>query len=173
MPVLSKIGSAFADAFSAVLDAISNGIMNFDFNKVFDLLNTGIFSSILLSIAGFAKGLNKAGDKLSFDGIFDKFKEFIDNSPIGSVKKILDDTREAIGAWTTNIQSKTLRNIAVSIAILAASLIALSLVDSKKLEQTEKQYGKICERAVIYNGENSNQDCIKYLNAEEYLLHMR
>ena len=47
------------------------------------------------------------------------------------------------------------------------------LVDSKKLEQTEKQYGKICERAVIYNGENSNQDCIKYLNAEEYLLHMR
>lgn len=133
MPVLSKIGSAFADAFSAVLDAISNGIMNFDFDKAFDLLNTGIFSSILLSIAGFAKGLNKAGDKLSFDGIFDKFKGFINNSPIGSVKKILDDTREAIGAWTTNIQSKTLRNIAVSIAILAASLIALSLVDSKKL----------------------------------------
>ena len=47
------------------------------------------------------------------------------------------------------------------------------LVDSKKLEQTEKQYGKICERAVIYNGEKSNQDGIKYLNAEEYLLHMR
>ena len=47
------------------------------------------------------------------------------------------------------------------------------LVDPTKLEQTEKQYGEICERAVIYNGESSNLDGIKYLNAEEYLLHMR
>lgn len=133
MPVFSKIGSVFADVFSSILDAISNGIMNFDFDKVFDLLNTGIFSSILLSIAGFAKGLNKAGDKLSFDGIFGKVTDFIKDSPFGNIVKIFDDVREAIGAWTANIQSKTLRNIAVSIAILAASLIALSLVDSEKL----------------------------------------
>ena len=46
------------------------------------------------------------------------------------------------------------------------------LVDPIKLEQTEKQYGEICERAVIYNGDDNIMNGIKYLNAEEYLLHM-
>lgn len=47
------------------------------------------------------------------------------------------------------------------------------LIDPIKLEQTEKQYGEICERAVIYNGDGNILNGIKYLNAEEYLLHMK
>ena len=129
VPSISKLGGALATGLTTLLNKIADGISNFNFDKAFDLLNTGIFTGILLSISKFAKGLKSAGDKLSFSGIFDKFKE----GPFGDIVKMLDSVREAIGAWTANIKSKTLRNIAVSVAILAAALIALTLVDSDKL----------------------------------------
>lgn len=44
------------------------------------------------------------------------------------------------------------------------------LTDPEKLQDTEKQYGDIAGRFVIYNGEASTQDSIQYLNAEKYLL---
>ena len=47
------------------------------------------------------------------------------------------------------------------------------LTDTQKLQETEKQYGDIAGRFVIYNGKASNQDGIQYLNAEEYLLGLK
>jgi len=47
------------------------------------------------------------------------------------------------------------------------------LSDSKKLAETEYQYGEIQGKYVIYNGENSNIGDIQYLNAEDYLLGLK
>lgn len=47
------------------------------------------------------------------------------------------------------------------------------LIDPEKLEKTEKQYGKISGRSVIYNGDDAVQDNITYRNAEKYLLELR
>ncbi len=44
------------------------------------------------------------------------------------------------------------------------------LMDSEKLHETEKQYGTIESRFVIYNGECGQEGPIHYLNVEEYLL---
>lgn len=43
------------------------------------------------------------------------------------------------------------------------------LTDEEKLRETRKQYGEIAGRFVIYNGEASVRDDIRYLNVEEYL----
>lgn len=47
------------------------------------------------------------------------------------------------------------------------------LTDADKIAQTEHQYGDITGKYVIYNGEDSNADGIRYLNAEEYLLGLK
>ena len=43
------------------------------------------------------------------------------------------------------------------------------LVDSKKCEDTAFRYGEIKGKYVIYRGETTEVDGIKYVNAEEYL----
>lgn len=43
------------------------------------------------------------------------------------------------------------------------------LVDPAKLQETEKQYGDISGRFVIYNGEQAQEGEIQYLNVEDYL----
>lgn len=46
------------------------------------------------------------------------------------------------------------------------------LVDAEKLRKTEKQYGDIEGRFVIYTGEAEVRDGIRYLSAEQYLLEL-
>ena len=43
------------------------------------------------------------------------------------------------------------------------------LIDEEKCAQTEHRYGTITARTVIYRGETTESDNIKYINVEEYL----
>ena len=43
------------------------------------------------------------------------------------------------------------------------------LIDEEKCAQTEHRYGNITARTVIYRGETTESDNIKYINVEEYL----
>ena len=47
------------------------------------------------------------------------------------------------------------------------------LIDAAKLQETEKEYGDITGRFVIYNGEDAVQEGVSYLNAEKYLLGLK
>lgn len=47
------------------------------------------------------------------------------------------------------------------------------LLDAGKLQEAEKQYGDITGRFVIYNGDSSGMDNIRYLNVEKYLTDLR
>jgi len=49
------------------------------------------------------------------------------------ITDLLDGVRGSLEAYQKNLQSKTLLNIAFAVGILAASLLVLSLIDSKKL----------------------------------------
>ena len=46
------------------------------------------------------------------------------------------------------------------------------LIDEKKCAQTEHRYGTITARTVIYRGETTESDNVKYINVEEYLKHL-
>ena len=46
------------------------------------------------------------------------------------------------------------------------------LTEEEKLRDTEKQYGDIEGRFVIYRGEASDREGIQYLNTEDYLLNL-
>ena len=43
------------------------------------------------------------------------------------------------------------------------------LTDEEKCAQTEHRYGKITARTVIYRGETTESENIRYVNVEEYL----
>ena len=113
--VISKLGGSVINAFGRVMGGFVDSIADADFNTLLDVINT-------LTFGGIAVTFKKLTD--SFSGALGELK---------NVTGILDDVRKCLTSYQDNIKAKTLKSIATSIAILAASIVALSFIDSKKL----------------------------------------
>lgn len=114
------IGEALANCqFVQLLSAVAKNLGEANFSGIIDLLNGISFGAIAVGITKFVGTFRKAIEDIG------SFKE----SFIG----ILDSVRGCFEAYQTQLQAGTLLKIASAIAILTASLIALSLVDSEKL----------------------------------------
>lgn len=118
-PIFVAIASKIGEAFQSIRERIGDAIDNADFNSIFDLVNGGLFAAILLGIKKFITSLT---------GITDNAGGFLEN-----IKDILGGVGDALNAFTGSIKADILKKIAVSIAILAGSLLVLSLIDSEKL----------------------------------------
>lgn len=119
VPLLEKVAPGLTKTLSAIASAIGEGVRTLDFSKLFDIINTGLLATLILAIKNF---LGKGGGAL--DGIGGMF---------GGVTKVLDGVRGSLEAYQKNLQAKTLLLIAVAIGVLVASLVVLSMIDSKKL----------------------------------------
>lgn len=116
---VKAIAGGIADAMGKVGSSLIDSIGNADFSGVIDLLNGISFGAIAVGITKFVGAI----------------KEQLDS--IGSIKEsfigILDSVRGCFEAYQSQLQADTLLKIASAIAILVASLVALSLIDSAKL----------------------------------------
>lgn len=116
---VKAIAGGIADAMGKVGSSLIDSIGNADFSGAIDLLNGISFGAIAVGITKFVGAI----------------KEQLDS--IGSIKEsfigILDSVRECFEAYQSQLQAGTLLKIASAIAILVASLVALSLIDSAKL----------------------------------------
>lgn len=119
IPGLFRVGQVIFEFVKGIGNAITEGLANINFVEVFDVINTGLIGAILLAIRNFITSGSGVLDEVG--GVF------------GGVVEILDGVRGSLEAWQQNLKSKTLLNIAIAVGILAASLIALSLIDSEKL----------------------------------------
>lgn len=116
---VKAIAGGIADAMGKVGSSLIDSIGNADFSGVIDLLDGISFGAIAVGITKFVGAI----------------KEQLDS--IGSIKEsfigILDSVRGCFEAYQSQLQAGTLLKIASAIAILVASLVALSLIDSAKL----------------------------------------
>lgn len=113
--VCGEIGSAFGEIFA-----------NADFEKAFDILNSGLLASILLGIKKFVDGFEELEE--TFGSMFGGVGEIVD-----SVKDVFEAVSDCLEAYQQNLQAKTLLTIASAIAILAGSILVISMIDSAKL----------------------------------------
>ena len=116
---VKAIAGGIADAMGKVGSSLIDSIGNADFSGVIDLLNGISFGAIAVGITKFVGAIKEQLD--SIGGIKESF--------IG----ILDSVRGCFEAYQSQLQAGTLLKIASAIAILVASLVALSLIDSAKL----------------------------------------
>ena len=114
-----KIGGGIFDALGNGINKIVTAVSNADFSGIIDLLNGISISGIAIAITKFTNSLTKP---------FDEVGGLLDN-----VKGILDGVRGCFEAYQTQLKAGTLLKIASAIAILAASIVAISLIDSEKL----------------------------------------
>lgn len=126
---MAQVGEAAGEMKSGVIVAfevigelgssLAKNLGEANFSGIIDLLNGISFGAIAVGITKFVGTFRKAIEDIG------SFKE----SFIG----ILDSVRGCFEAYQNQLQAGTLLKIASAIAILTASLIALSLVDSEKL----------------------------------------
>lgn len=99
------IAGGIADAVGTMMGTLAEKLGNADFSGVLDILNNIAVGGIALSVSKFLK----------------------------SVTGILDGVRGCFEAYQTNLKAGTLLKIGAAIALLAGSIVAISLIDSDKL----------------------------------------
>ena len=116
---VKTIGNGIVKVLGNLGSSLASNIGKADFSGIIDLLNGISFGAIAVGITKFVKGFKKAIDD------------------VGSIKEsfigILDSVRGCFEAYQTKLKAGVLLKIAAAIAILAASIIAISLIDSAKL----------------------------------------
>ena len=118
-PYISAAATGIGNVLSDLMNTITDSIQNADYDSFFDLTSGGIMTAIGIYITKFFK---------SGSGIFDGAAGFVEN-----LNNILEGAGDALGAFTDSLKADTLKKIATAIAILAASLLVLSLIPSEKL----------------------------------------
>lgn len=99
------IAGGIADAVGTMMGTLAEKLGNADFSGVLAILNSIAVGGIAVSISKFLK----------------------------SVTGILDGVRGCFEAYQTNLKAGTLLKIGAAIALLAGSIVAISLIDSDKL----------------------------------------
>jgi tape measure domain-containing protein len=125
-PVLANLGGIIVDALGKVIDGIMKALHGEGFDSLIDLLNGGIVTGIGVGIMKFIKnltGLESTTDDAigGFAGIIEGFKGAINGA------------KETLADFQASLKADILMKIAGSIAVLAGSLLVLSLIDSDKL----------------------------------------
>lgn len=111
--------SGIIGVFGGLAGALAESMSNANFSGVIDLLNG-------VSLGAIALGIKK---------FLDSFREVTDS--VGSIKEgvigILDGVKGCFQAWQNDVNAKALLKIATAVAVLSASILTISLIDSEKL----------------------------------------
>ena len=113
------IAGGIADAVGTMMGTLAEKLGNADFSGVLDILNSIAVGGIALSVSKFLKSVTEPLEGL--------------NGVLEGVTGILDGVRGCFEAYQTNLKDGTLLKIGAAIALLAGSIVAISLIDSDKL----------------------------------------
>ena len=112
---IESFKTAIGSAFEWIKEKLSNV-------KWGNLLAIGIGTIFTLLIRDIAKSIEK------ITAVFKPFGDITSN-----INKVLTEFQNVLKAYENKINSEALKNVAIAIAILATSLIALAQVDTQKL----------------------------------------
>ena len=111
---VAKVGAVFRGLAGAIVAGIKNG----NFNAITGVINQLLLGGVLLSIKKFISGLTKSSGG---SGLFSTIKESFES--LTTTLKTMQDS----------LKAGILQKIAIAVALLAASLLVLSLINIKDL----------------------------------------
>lgn len=119
LPAFSAIATKVGEVLNAAGTAIKNALAGASFKDAANIVNTGVVAMIAL-------GIKK---------VFDKIADAIENagSIVDKLTDILDGVCDSLKAFQTSLKADTLKEIAIAVGILAASIFVLSTIDGPSL----------------------------------------
>lgn len=132
---VKTIAGAIGTLINRMVDSISNSLKNADFSSVLDGLTAISIGGMLLAFKKFMKGLSET---------FEESTGFL-----GNIKGVLDDVRGSFEAYQQNLKAGVLIKIGTAIALLAGSIVAISLIDSGKLASSLAAIGTLFAQLLV------------------------
>lgn len=126
-PVFRKFGEIFMAVIQNLMEWVGKAFSSlvrgdFSFSALLDILNTGILATIFAILQKFLKG--------------DFFKSITTGGGLGKLTESFSALEGCLKSLQTNLKVKTLFAIAGAIALLAASVVVISTVDSGALTKS-------------------------------------
>lgn len=158
-PILTSVMSSLGTIVATGLEQLANSIASANFSSIFDVINTGIESAILLEFNEMFKFANKklgvyknrggskkkssgsgsgsGGTKKQVSYLEKLLGAFTDgtavNNAIAALSQIKSALLDTFTALQENLKAKTLNELSIAIGLITASIVALSFIDSNKL----------------------------------------
>lgn len=129
-PIFQKIADAFGAFAKSLGPALNTAISNMNFEAILQVIRTGLLVGMFLMFKQF---LGKGPFANQLQKIFGKSFSKLGGGIIKNVNLSLKSFTGTMTAMQSNLKAKTIKEISISIALLAASVLALSLVDPKRL----------------------------------------
>lgn len=120
---IKKIRETIGNALNDILDYLIKNADEIDYTQLFDVINAGLLTGILIAVRKIASG-DFLSDILGEDSFFG---EILEDS--------FDRLNGTLQSFQNNIRADTLQKIAVSIALLAGAITLMTLIDETKLGQ--------------------------------------
>ena len=136
---MSHVGESAGNMKNGVLNAIEamgNALANCKFLQLLQALWNGVKAiggGIAKALSGLADTLIEKVSNADFSGAIDLLNGLFIGRIALAVTGTLDDVRGCFEAYQTQLKAGTLLKIASAIAILAGSIVVISLIDSEKL----------------------------------------
>ena len=118
-PKLKWLADKIGEIFEELGSGVSGAFGNLNTNAVWGFANAGMIAGLVAGIKGFLAAFKDIGSTIK--------------DTVGGVTELLNKLGEAIAAWKNNKNAETLKTIATAVAILAGSLVVLSLVKPERL----------------------------------------
>lgn len=118
-PKLKWLADKIGEIFEELGSGVSGAFGNLNTNAVWGFANAGMIVGLVAGIKGFLAAFKDIGSTIK--------------DTVGGVTELLNKLGEAIAAWKNNKNAETLKTIATAVAILAGSLVVLSMVKPERL----------------------------------------
>lgn len=130
MDFVGPVAAKIRDGVAKLIEAFFSSFARYTPDDTASLVNKMLFGGILLAIQGFIN---------NFGGIFRTFSDAIEGTveivkTLGGISGVLNEVKDTLKAYQASLKADVLMKIATAIAILAVSIIALSMVDPGKLK---------------------------------------
>lgn len=118
-PKLKWLADKIGEIFEELGSGASGAFGNLNGNALWGFANAGMIAGLIAGIKGFLEAFKDIG--------------YTVKDTIGGVAELLNKLGEAVTAWKNNKNAETLKTISTAVAILAGSLVVLSLVKPERL----------------------------------------
>lgn len=124
--IVQKVGGKVAEIGSSIGDVLANAFSSGDISSALDIVNGGLFASLLLTVKKFIGKFTKSAEE-GF-GLFKSIKDVLEG-----VSDVLDSVRSSLETWQQNLKASILLKIAAAIGILAAAIWVISGIEPGRL----------------------------------------
>jgi tape measure domain-containing protein len=121
--IFQSIGEGISRGLQAMGPAIANAVSGINFEAILSVIRTGLFAALVVMFKQF----------LGRGSLLEQLSGGFGQGILGNISGTFSALEGSMKSLQTNIKAKTLKEIAIAVALLVASIVALSFIDPKKL----------------------------------------